>query len=402
MGRERTKYQGVYQRLHSVRRHLGKPDVCFDITYKTPDGKKVWEKVGWASEEYNAQMAAQIRAERIRAMRHGEALPVRKRSMSFAEAWEVYKKEWLCQVKTAAEDTRRYEAYLKKPLADKPVAAITPLDLERVKTDMAGKGYSPQTIKHALGLVRRVYRKLNAWGLFTGKPPTDNVAMPRLEAARTRYLTADEAKKLLADLKKRSRFWHDAALLSLHTGMRLGEVLGLRWEDVDFDTGILHVRDPGGDTLRTRDAKSGRAAHLSADAAAMLRERGSKPVGFVFTDRNGAQVVHRGATSFTRAVERLGLNKDISDRRQRVVFHSLRHTFASWLAIRGVPLYVIGELLGHKTLEMTKRYSHLCPDVKQGAVALIDGLLRGETEGGEAEGEATHTSSSDKPRDTPE
>ena len=78
--------------------------------------------------------------------------------------------------------------------------------------------------------------------------------------------------------------------------------------------------------------------------------------------------------SFKRAVEELGFNKGIKDVRQKVVFHTLRHTFASWLAIDGVPLYTISELMGHSTMDMTKRYAHLCPDTKRAAVEKIDAI----------------------------
>ena len=65
----------------------------------------------------------------------------------------------------------------------------------------------------------------------------------------------------------------------------------------------------------------------------------------------------------------------IQDARQRVVFHSLRHTFASWLVQRGTPLYTVAELMGHTTLEMTKRYSHLAPDSLRKAALSLEGSL---------------------------
>ena len=71
---------------------------------------------------------------------------------------------------------------------------------------------------------------------------------------------------------------------------------------------------------------------------------------------------------FWRVVKDLGLNKDISDSSQKVVFHTLRHTFASWLAQQGTPLLTIKELMGHKSIEMTMRYAHLIPDQKIDAV----------------------------------
>ncbi len=79
------KYQGVYFREHSTRRHEGQPDRCFDISYKTPNGKKVWEKVGWASEGYTASQAATIRGVRIQAIRHGEELPKKKQEPTLGE-----------------------------------------------------------------------------------------------------------------------------------------------------------------------------------------------------------------------------------------------------------------------------------------------------------------------------
>lgn len=366
MERKRTKFTGVYQREHSTRRHLGRPDVCYDIAYKTPQGKKVWEKVGWTSEGYTAQTASGVRNERLQAQRHGDIPRVgakRGKVMTFAEAWNAYEKDWLYQVKTQAEDIRRFHAYLE-PLHGMQLDAITPLELERLKASLS-KRYSPQTVKHALGLVRRVYRKIAAWGLYRGEIPTRTVSLPNVSsAARTRHLTRDEAKRLLAALKRRSPKWHDIALMSLHTGMRLGEVLALRWEDVDLENKIVQVRD----------AKAGsRAVLVTAEATAMLEAR-KIPRGLVFPSRGDVnRASFRASKTFQVVVDELGFNDAVTDTRQRVVFHTLRHTFASWLAIEGVPLYVIGQLLGHKTLAMTARYSHLCPDAKRAAMDVIDG-----------------------------
>ena len=365
--------------------------MCFDITYKTPAGKKVWEKVGWTSESYTAQMAAQIRAERMRSLRHGDMPEVnRKKSLTFAEAFALYKKDWLVQVKSAAYDVNRYTKHLKDSIGPLPFSSVTPLELERLKAGMLVKGYSAQTIKHALALVRRVYRKLKDWGIYTGAVPTEKVSMPRVDAARTRYLTQAEAQELLDALKGRSEVWHDITLMSLHTGMRLGEILELRWEDVNFSSGHIHIRD----------AKAGsRTAFLTSETKALLKARKTQNTGLVFPARGDSDRASTNASrTFARVVDALGFNRGIIDRRQKVVFHTLRHTFASWLAIKGVPLYVIGELLGHKTLEMTKRYSHLCPDAKKEAVAYLDGLVKRSG----ADAASPHKSSSGKRRDSAE
>ncbi len=363
--RERTKYTGVYQRKHSTRRHLGRQDVCFDITYKNADGKKIWEKIGWTSEGITAQMASSVRAERVRDMRVPSAQNGYDKELTFASAFEIYARDHLPTTKRPDASMSVYKN-VQPVFGDKLLHDITPHDIDRLIADMTAQGYATQTIKHAIALVRRVYRKVKFWGLYDGSIPTEKVTMPKVDAARTRYLTEAEAQALLDALKKKSQQWHDIAFLSLHTGMRLGEILQLEWQDVDF----------AGQSLIIRDAKAGsRTATLSKSAASILRKRVPQETGLVFPARGTGRASTEASESFKRCVNALGLNDGIADRRQRVVFHTLRHTFASWLAIKGVPLYVISQLLGHKSLAMTQRYAHLCPDAKRDAVAMLDDVL---------------------------
>ena len=93
---------------------------------------------------------------------------------------------------------------------------------------------------------------------------------------------------------------------------------------------------------------------------------------FVFKPRiHKHEMVLRVSGFFQRTADRL-FNKGIEDRRQKVVFHSLRHTFGSWLAIQGTPILAIKELMGHKSLAMTERYAHLSPDMKKQAVSQLE------------------------------
>ncbi|WP_084312934.1 tyrosine-type recombinase/integrase [Desulfobulbus elongatus] len=91
-------------------------------------------------------------------------------------------------------------------------------------------------------------------------------------------------------------------------------------------------------------------------------------------NRNG-QKINTISKTFPRIVDMIGLNDGVTDPRDKVVFHTLRHTFASWLVQSGVQLHIVGELLGHSTLEMTRRYSHLTPEIKSAAVGTIDSYL---------------------------
>jgi len=370
--RTKTRFPGVYSRK-IINKRTGKPDTAFDICYRDQEGKFRWDLIGYASDGVNAPYANGKRGAILDGISKGEK-PKRKATgsgMTFAQGWAMFEEKWLPTLANPQDELNRYKFYLKTPLGNRRLDAITLLDLEGLKASMLKKGLSPATVRLVLCDVRRVYRKLVSWGAYDGNIPTDGLVMPRLDNARTRYLTQEEALTLLDALKKRSRTWHDVAFLSLHTGMRKGEVLDLRGEHLDFAGGRILVKD----------AKTGsRTVHMTPDVRILLEEiRPDTQWKHVFSRRGETGEVRirtDSDDSFVRAVAACELNKGITDRRHKVVFHTLRHTYCSWLAISGVPLFTIGELVGHSSVEMTKRYSHLCPDAKQEAASRIGTLMQ--------------------------
>jgi len=378
--RERTKYPGVYQREAAGKLFKGKPDLCFDVTYKL-DGKKIWEKIGWTSEGYSARLAAEIRAERLRSMRHGEELPrQKKKAPRFSDAWDKYR-TWAERNKARGgeDDVSRYDKHLKAALADKRLDEIAPFDLERLKADLLKRGLAPATVKHCLVIVRQVFNKAVSWGLYKGPNPVTAVKMPTVQNARDRFLSHQDADRLLERLKAvQTLDLHDMALLALHTGLRRGEIFNLRGYDLNFDNGTIRVSDPKN--------KTSRYAYMTEAVKAMLeRRKPETPDALVFPDRDGKKRIAM-SKNFQRIIDELGFNDGVTDRRQRVSFHTLRHTFASWLAIQGESLITLKELLGHKTTAMTERYSHLIPDHKRRAVARLEGAFNGSNNVVEMEG----------------
>ena len=366
-----SKHIGVYYNESATKRHQGKPDRCFYITYKSPNRKLVWEKVGWASEGYTPQMATVVRGEKLREIRHGDYLPSRRKNrLTMKEAWKAYDK-WLGTGKKHPEDDRsRYKAHIELKFGDKPLSAITPHDLEAFKTSLLEKeietpsgkkrSLSPATVKHVLVLIRQIYNKMVTWGLWKGENPIKGVKLPSLSNRRERFLTYQEAGILLDKLKKVSQQLWEMSLVGLHTGMRAGEICAFRWGDADFDNMMISIPD----------SKSGRPRHvpMTNEVKNMLAKKEKANHGdFVFQARGGGEITDI-SRAFFRAVEDLGFNVGIDDRRRRVTFHTLRHTYASWLAIQGTPIIQIKELLGHQTLVMTERYAHLIPDQKKAAV----------------------------------
>lgn len=235
---------------------------------------------------------------------------------------------------------------------------ITPEKILEFRGVLSTKNISPQTVRHILGLLRRVLNRAFEWRMIKAVPKFE---IQKFDNKRDRFLSEDEVEQLLSVLKGRSRLWHDITVLCVHTGLRFGEMRNLRAHNFDESNRIIHVRD-------TKSC-SNRSIPLNDKAYEILVLNKSKQE-FIFM-YNGKRL-NRPGNSFWKAVEACGFNAGIMDRRHKVVFHTLRHTFASWLVQRGVHLLTVSKLLGHTSTEMTMRYSHLAP--KQGRDA-VDALL---------------------------
>jgi integrase len=155
------------------------------------------------------------------------------------------------------------------------------------------------------------------------------------------------------------------ALFSLQTGARAGEVFSLTWGDIDLFQGTALLRD-------TKSNKN-RPLFLTDEVKIMLARRRTaeaKSTDLVFPDKNGNKIVQI-SDSFNRAIDKLKLNEGITDRRDKLTFHSLRHTYASMLVQAGVDIYHVKELLGHSSISLTERYSHLSEStLKQAALKI--------------------------------
>ncbi|MFC1864172.1 tyrosine-type recombinase/integrase [Thermodesulfobacteriota bacterium] len=230
---------------------------------------------------------------------------------------------------------------------------IVPLHFESIKKIMLKEGKAPRSIEYTLAVARQIWNMARRDGLTDKESPTREVKKPKVDNKRVRFLTHDEADKLLEHLSIRSQQLHDMALLSLHTGMRVGEIFNLKWSSVHVDSGLIDVFDAKGGS---------RQAHMTKRIKDMFKSRsGEIPNSLVFKNLDGNQI-KQISYSFNRSVDDLDLNEGVTDHRQKVVFHSLRHTFASWLVQQGEPLYTVQKLMGHATIAMTERYSHLAPE----------------------------------------
>jgi integrase len=268
---------------------------------------------------------------------------------------------------TVRTELNRYRRWVEPAIGNKALNEITSADVIQIKEVMQEAGLSAQSIKHTLALVRQMFKYATNLQLFSGQPPTEGVKVIVGDTGRRRYLTRIEAEALIKEIGRRSQQVADYSQLSLYSGMRAGELFSLHWSRVDFDLRLIHLVD-------TKNGCTRQAFFTDAVETMLLRRYSDhKGKGLVFPDRFNNQIKQVSDT-FERAVNMLKLNKGIQDDRDKVVFHTLRHTFASWLAMAGTPMRTLAELMGHKSMRMTMRYAHLSPDHKRAAVAALASL----------------------------
>lgn len=408
----KTNFLGVRYREHAMRKHGVRLDRCFSIRYKV-DGKDKEEVAGWASEDMNAEKAFKMLAVIRENIKNGTgpksltaireenerqaALAVReqraqaKAGVTFADFWEsdyLPGAEASRTSRSVETECGYYKKWVEPVLGDIPLREIDAAMVEAVALRAGKAGKSAATIRKIIGIISQAWNKATLRDMVLGECPVRRVKKPQQDNRRVRFLSQEEAKALLDALMPRSVDVHDEALLSLFCGLRAGEIHALTWGDIDLKNGTIHIRDPKN--------KHNRHAFITEEIKTMLKRRHNKQATteLIFPTYNGKPRQWVSDT-FSRTVDTLGLNDTgefttdsegdpvpirISDARQRAVFHTLRHTFASWLVQQGTPLYTVAELMGHNTIEMSRRYSHLAPDTLRKAALSLQGRLSGETE----------------------
>jgi len=268
-------------------------------------------------------------------------------------------------------DRQRFEKFISPHLGHLPLSDVTRHHVQKFMDFMVARGSAPGTVKQYIGIVRRLFNiaaetEAGESLIFTGQNPVLGIRLPIVRNNRDRFLSGEEAERLISAASKlRYPDLHDAIVLSLNTGLRLGELRRLIWLDIDFDSALVSVRDEA-------HRKPGGKVPLNASAEGVLRKRkgSAEAAELVFPPIHGRRLRENLSYEFHRLADQVGLNKGLAtnDRQRRVVFHTLRHTFASWLALAGVDIYRIKTLMRHKTIDMTMRYAHLLPDATRQAV----------------------------------
>ncbi len=384
--------KGIRYREHATRKHGKRADRYYTLVYKL-DGKTISEGVGWWSDGVKqedcekilmtlrtnqksgigAKTYKEMREENIE--KHEQIKEQREQEKSltirgiFENGYLALQRANNKNVKSIQYELNVLNKYLDPFFKNTPLKKIDVRKMDNFKaylnnivSERTNKPLSDSSKRYIITIISQIFNYAISRIDSTLQNPVRLISKPRSDNKRERFLTVDEASRLLAALKEKSINTHDIALLSLFCGLKAGEILALTWIDINFDGKTIFIRDPKN--------KESRHAHMTAEIETMLKNRfnGQALNERIFTN---TEISH----TFERTVQELGLNEGRDDRRDRIVFHTLRHTFASWHAQRGTPLYTISTLLGHKSLSMTQRYSHLCPNTEKLASMALQGIL---------------------------
>ena len=403
--KHKTSKTGVRYREHDTRMHGPKKDRYYFVRFKL-NGKLVEEGVGWTSEGMTLEEAARLRNVIRTNMRSGigpktlaelkaanEEEEARKKALEEAEKQrnitfgkffeETYfpSAELVKKKGSIVAERILYNKWISPVLADVPLRNIGYSHIEDIKNNMIRHNLSVGSIKYALSVISQVWTHARNHGIVDGESPTKLHKIGKLDNERKRFLTEEEADKLMKELEKRSPDVRDIAFFALFSGMRAGEIFKLRWSDVNMEDQNIVVLDP--------KSRPTRIVPMTEQVVELLEEKAKKPhepSDFVFPGEDG-KMRTRISNSFREAVKKLGFNEGLDNPKYKVVFHTLRHTYASWLMQRGANLYDVKELMGHSEYRMVQRYAHLAQDGLKKKAKILDEIQVGMENNPETENE---------------
>ena len=321
------------------------------------NGKRIRKSTG----ADNKKLAQDIYAKARMEIREGKYFPKDQgNKKTFRDVAEKYMAEYA--IKKAPKSVKRDTIFLKHLLpvfGNMYLSQVMPARIASYKVQRRNEGIAPKTINHELSFCKHAFNlAIREWEWIKDNPFT-KVSMEKLPQPRIKWLTEEEFERLYQACDDRLK---PIVLLAVKTGMRQDNVLSLKWQEVDLNRGVItleHTKNgerlglPMNDTVKTLLMELNKVRHISSD--------------YVFADKAGNRL---SATTVQHAFHRTCKKADIQNFR----FHDLRHTFASWLVQKGVSLYEVQRLLGHKTIAMTMRYAHLAPDNLKTAVNSINDI----------------------------
>lgn len=255
--------------------------------------------------------------------------------------------------------TRKVDAFkhLKKHFIGKRLLDISPFTIEKYKQDRKDEGAAPATVNRELQSLRNLFNMAVKWGKLQ-KNPMAEVKLFKEPPGKDRILSEQEEDRLLEYVRSNKKSQHLEAIIitALNTGMRKGEILNLKRSRVDFKSRYIIVEE-------TKNGET-RKIPMNKQLTTILKNVKDKTRSSEYVFSVNGNPYGDIKTGWWKALEEAKI--------ENFRFHDLRHTFGSRLGMAGVDIKTIQELMGHKDIKMTMRYSHPTPEHKKHAVEVLD------------------------------
>lgn len=363
----------------------GKWDFIFDGGTDPLTGRrKQIKRRGFESKRHAVDAMTKLKAERL----ENEFLDLTKMTYSrYMEDWFKERKNRL-QKTTFEIHSIYYRNAIKPRLGHLKVQQIAPIQIQKFINDLVNDtNYSEHTIHLIFRIVSASLKKAKVLKLIKDNP-ADGISLPKIKSKEISVWSLEQVNFFIIEAKKIKRLTrcHIGFMISIFTGMRQGEILGLRWKDIDFESQIIFVRQT---LTQNAEIKTGakneasvRSIHIPNKLVDELKIYRKQVVqeklihgqsyhdnNLVVCTRYGKPMIPRNfRKEFYNLVEKVGLPK--------IRFHDLRHTHATILIQQNVNVKLISERLGHSDIETTlNTYSHVLPDMQKSVSDKLDKII---------------------------
>ena len=250
--------------------------------------------------------------------------------------------------------------HLNPLFQDRLLSEVSPFLIEKHKLRRKEEGAKPRTIAIELACLRHMFNMAMKWGRAVSNP-VQGIKFPKESEVKDRILSEEEEERLLDTVRTEPKGKHLEPIIitALNTGMRKGEILNLKWENVDLKNGVIVVE-------KTKNGKI-RKIPMNKKLTETL-ESGKKVSKGEFVFSEDGKPYGDVKTGWWTALKKAKI--------KGFRFHDLRHTFGSRLGMLGADIRTIQELMGHEDITMTMRYSHPTPEYKRNAVELLDKIVK--------------------------
>ncbi len=275
---------------------------------------------------------------------------------------QVHKRSW-------DQDSKMLELRVLPLWGNMKMSEITRDDVQQFQSNFLRAGCKPGTVNRYMALVKYIFNLAEKWDVIE-KTPARHISRLEDNNCKERYLSSEETKRLLGELKNcKSQVVPDIIELLILTGARKSEVVNLPWQELDLKQGLWTIPP------ERNKAKTRKTIPLSQGALRILEKRKHNGSEYVFPNpKTGGPIKH-----FHNTWDRVRKNAGIPD----VRIHDLRHNFASLLVNSGRSLYEVQKLLGHSNISTTQRYAHLTQDTLRDATELAwSSIQNGQGESG--------------------